>query len=443
MNPDELKNELKKQLDELQISLKHASEAQMKPLADQIKALEEKLQKAEEASKGIDYKAISKGLEDLKKEVSDILAAMKIREEAEKENQKLLNETATKVKSIKDFADGLPGKKKTLSSAIYDVLKEEDNAKDFDMFVSNHREMKKRITMDIKAVGDMSISGNYSGGSRMLQVADPNFHAGPTRRVHIRDIVPGGTIGKGTEFVFMRENGVGEGAPSPVAEGWTKAQMDMDLIESSVKIETIAGWMRVTRKAMDNIPGFVSWLQMRLPQRLLNIEDAQLLQGNGTTPNIKGIMTAGNYTAATTSSQLLVEQLIDGLSQLEDTNERYADGILLRPREYYRFFKTKAGGSKEYDLPKNVAFANGTLYISGVPVYQSTAVPAGKYIIGDFSEGCQLLVQDNMRLEFFEQDGTNARENKITVRIEETVAFPVYGSDYFIVGDVGVNSITS
>jgi HK97 family phage major capsid protein len=289
----------------------------------------------------------------------------------------------------------------------------------------------------------MTITANYSGGTRGLQVLASGMVAGPVRRVHIRDIVPGGTIGQGTEFVFMKENGTGEGAPSPVAEGWTKAQIDMDLIEASVKIETIAGWLRVTRKAMNNIPGFLSWLQMRLPQRLLNVEDTQLLQGSGSTPSIKGIMTAGNYTAATSTNQLLVEQLIDGLSQLEDTNERYADGILLRPREYYRFFKTKAGGSKEYDLPKNVVFANGTLFISGVPVYQSTAVPAGKYIIGDFSEGCQLLTQEGMRIEFFEQDGTNVRENKITVRIEETVAFPVYGSDFFIVGDVGVNSVTS
>jgi hypothetical protein len=39
-----------------------------------------------------------------------------------------------------------------------------------------------------------------------------------------------------------------------------------------------------------------------------------------------------------------------------------------------------------------------------------------------------------MRIEIFEQDGTNVRENKITVRIEETVALPVYGSNYFIGG---------
>ena len=37
-------------------------------------------------------------------------------------------------------------------------------------------------------------------------------------------------------------------------------------------------------------------------------------------------------------------------------------------------------------------------------------------------------------IEFFEQDGTNVRENKVTVRIEGNFALPVYSSTYFIKG---------
>lgn len=33
--------------------------------------------------------------------------------------------------------------------------------------------------------------------------------------------------------------------------------------------ETIAGWMRVTRKSITNIPVFCSWLQKRLPEILM------------------------------------------------------------------------------------------------------------------------------------------------------------------------------
>ena len=81
-----------------------------------------------------------------------------------------------------------------------------------------------------------------------------------------------------------------------------------------------------------------------------------------------------------------------------------------------------------------MVISNGQLYISGVPVFATTALTAGDYIVGNFSQGAQFLTQEALRLEFFEQDGTNVRENKTTVRIEEVVALPVYGSDFFIKG---------
>jgi hypothetical protein len=62
-------------------------------------------------------------------------------------------------------------------------------------------------------------------------------------------------------------------------------------------------------------------------------------------------------------------------------------------------------------------------------------------VVGSLS-GANFLTQENMRIEFFEQDGTNVRDNKVTIRIEESVALPVYGSTYFVKGSSEVgNSI--
>jgi len=287
--------------------------------------------------------------------------------------------------------------------------------------------------IDTKAVGDVT-TGNVTGGSRYGAQFAPQIINGPTRRRHIRSLLNVIQAGPGNTYTFMKENGTGEGAIAPVAEGATKPQIDLDLIEATVNFETIAGWLRVTRKAMNNIPGFIGYLQNRLPERLLRVEDAQILYGDGNTPNIKGIGTAGNFTAYSGGGGDLEEELISALSQLEDTNERYATGILVRPAAYYNFFKNKAGGSGEYDLPRNFVYIGDQLYISGVPVLPSTAVTAGDFFVGDWTDGADLMIQENMRIEFFEQDGTNVRENKVTVRIEETIALPVYGADYFIKG---------
>jgi hypothetical protein len=55
-------------------------------------------------------------------------------------------------------------------------------------------------------------------------------------------------------------------------------------------------------------------------------------------------------------------------------------------------------------------------------------------MVGDLN-GANFLTQENMRIEFFEQDGDNVQKNKVTIRIEESVALPVYGANYFVKGN--------
>lgn len=435
MNPEELKQ----QLAELKTQLETAADAKAKAaIAAEIKAIEQKLADAVKDVPALraELETTKTALTTAQTEITELKATLVTKDEADKANQEAIDGLLSDVKALKTSK---PRKEDapTLGEAIATAFNDGDNYKNIEMMATNHKDRLKKFSMDLKLVGDVSISANYTGGSRGLQTLAPGIVQTPPRKVHIRQLVPNGTIGAGTEFVFMKENGEGEGSIAPTAETATKPQFDVDLVEASVKIETIAGWMRVTRRAMNNIPGFLSFLNNRLPEKLLRVEDTQLLNGDGVSPNIKGIMRTGNFTAATSTSSFLGEQLIDGLAQLEDTLDRSATGILLRPVDYYSFFKHKATTSGEYDLPKNFTFDGGVLRISGVPVFMSTGMIADQYIIGDWQMGAQLLIQEGMRIEFFEQDGTNVRENKITVRIEETIAFPVYGDSFFIVGSAG------
>jgi hypothetical protein len=291
----------------------------------------------------------------------------------------------------------------------------------------------KSVELELKAVGDFT-TANVTGGARYGQVFAPQIMGITERKMHMDQIIPGGTIGAGNSFTFMREVGNGEGAILPVAEGALKPQFDLDLEEATVQIETIAGWIRVTRKAMANIPGFISYLQRKLPELFRKVLDNQILYGTGVTPQIKGMLAAGNFTASNVAiATPLIEKIILDVARLEDTFERNADAILLRPAAYYGFFLNKAVGSGEYDLPQGVNIVNGRLSFLGIPAYPTTALTGTDYVVMD-SEGVQLLTQESMRIEFFEQDGTNVRENKVTVRIEGNYALPVYGSTYIIRG---------
>jgi uncharacterized protein YutD len=394
---------------------------EVKAVADEIKNFKTKQEAAVE-----EVKTLATGTKVVVDELDKVAKA----------NQPLIDQMSI---DIKDLKAGM-GEKKEAKTDVREAIKVaiEKNIDDI-------TKVKKgdHLSLELKAVGDI-VTANVTGSTIWGAQSRPGIIEAPKRKVHMREVMSNGAVGAGTDYYFMKQNGNGEGAFAFTAETATKPQTDEDLIEASVKIETLAGWERISRKVMNNVPGFVSFLQSRMIEKLLKAEDAGILYGTGTTPEIKGILVAGNFTASTnlTPASAFVEKIINDIAVLEDTYERNATKILMRPQQYYGFFKNKASGSGEYDLPLNVAIINGQLFISGVPCYATTALAINTadtpdttdYVVGDFEMGAQLLTQESMRLEFFYEDSTNVRENKVTVRLEETVALPVFGADYFIKG---------
>lgn len=294
----------------------------------------------------------------------------------------------------------------------------------------------KDISFQMKAVGNMTLNSATTFPTANVSITDlrPGIIEQPKRRLHIRQLLSGGSM-SGSHYNFVKEIS-GEGAIAPVAEGGLKPRLDLRLQEMSTPAQTIAGIVKISRKMLNDVPGMITFLQSRLPEKLLRVEDNQLINGDGVTPNLSGITDAGNYTAADSDSTIWVEQLVDGITQAEEL-DRDVNGILVRPSDYARLLLNRAaGGAGTYDLPRElVTYTNGQLYVNGVPVFKSTAANPGQFIIGDWVMGANLIINEPPIIQFFEQDEDNVQKNMITVRIEETIAFPIYGNDYFIVGE--------
>ena len=353
-----------------------------------------------------------------------------------------------RVKGMRSQTAKTPVERKSFSTAVSEMF--EEKADDIAKFTRGETtklalEIKSSENpLQTKAVADVS-TANVTGGSVWGAVYKPGIITNPNQIGHMRNFLNVVPAGPGTDYYFMKENGNGEGAPAPTAEKQAaaatnvgtglKPSFDVDLVESSVKFETIAGLMIVSKKAMNNIPNFMNYINLRVPEKLLDVEDAQILYGDGTSPNLSGLLHSGNYTASTSAATKLCEAIIDDLALLEDTNKRLAIGIWVRPVDYWGIFKETATGSGEYDLPKNVTFTGGQLFIGGVPVFKTTALTSGDYFI-EAAMGTDLLVQENIRLEFFNQHASLAATNQILVRVEETVALPIYGASYRVLGAV-------
>jgi HK97 family phage major capsid protein len=348
-----------------------------------------------------------------------------------------LEELKSQVAVVKDAADKLEAKnnRKTMNENQvkgFNASLAEAIEKNADLIgkVAAGETKSTRFILDTKTVGNMTEAANLTGDIQRQYA--PQVYALPSRKVHVRSLLPVGTISTGL-FTFPQETG-GEGNPAPQVQGASKAQVDFDITMADAPAQYIAGFTRISRQMLDDVPAMTSFLQARLLEKYLVAEDAQLLSGDGTAPNLKGILEVASSYAG--SSTVNVAQLIESAAQIEAANYS-ANGILINPTDWATILLTQNTDSP-YSLPgATVVSPDGSLSIAGIPVFKSTAIDAGTFLVGDWSMGAQIMQNQGIGVQFSEMDADNFTKNLITVRVEARIAFPIYYSGAFVTGTFG------
>jgi len=391
---------------------------------------------------------LEKGLADIKGKVDAVKDELKgelktqILEEIKSLDAKfeeIKNASLSKVdaEKMQEHLDKLDVKLQTVGNAgrvetksFNDVLEEtiKENEKALREFANSKN---KSITLNMKAAGDMSYASNFANNSNVplttqyqsgiLPLADKPFY--------LRDILSQGTTNAST--IWYPKHVGGEGSPAVWTSG-TKAQFDFDFDAANVPVQWIAGFVRVPRQMLDDVSGLISFLRANMLKKLYQAETEEILNGNGTGAHLLGLMTqAQEYNGTYTND---VEELIDASYGQVADNGHNASHIVMPSRDAVKIGLNKASGSGEYDLPAgSVGFVNGKLNIGGLTVIgvQSSIMASGKYLVGDFS-AAQLFTRLAPEIRIFEEDGTNARENMVTIRIEERVALATYYPNAFV-----------
>lgn len=245
---------------------------------------------------------------------------------------------------------------------------------------------------------------------------------------HLRDIIPIGSTSKDT-IKYPKEGAKTGTGPASWGRGATieatdpKPAFEPNFSVYSTAVEWIAGTMRLPVEMLADLPFLTSYLQNFARLELLEAEDDQLLNGNGVSPELDGIIP--NASAYDGSKTILIEQIVDAnLRQLGVLNTSATD-VLLNPAEIVDLILNKASGSGEYDNPNGViGFVNGQLQIAGLAVRKTNRITAGEFLLGNFSHA-QIFQRLAPQLRFFEQDQDNVMKNLVTVRIEERLALAI------------------
>ena len=277
---------------------------------------------------------------------------------------------------------------------------------------------------EIKA-GDMTVANNFTGEVIPAQYV-PGIKYDPTRPVHVRQLLAQGSTS--SEVVrYVRESAYDNGAAA-TAQGSTFTESDFDLTAYDANVQKIGTYFRISEEMLADTPQLTSYLAARAPEKLLTVEDAQLLYGNGTAPNISGISTSGStaFAAGAFADAITAANQFDvltvAINQLALVNYR-PDYIMLNPTDFNKILLLKAT-TNEY--LQEQAYMGLQPQFLGIPVVINTAVTAGTYLVGNFAMATQLWVRENLSLEFFREDGTNVRDGFVTVRLVERIALTNY-----------------
>ena len=204
-----------------------------------------------------------------------------------------------------------------------------------------------------------------------------------------------------------------------------KGKFEFEVVTETVK--TLAEWMPVTNRALSDASQIRTLIDNKLRDDLAEVEDAQLLTGNGTGENLRGLMNVSGVLTQNSASTVLtgndgmkmIEQLKKAKTLIRTTGRASATAVVMSPADYEEVWLAR--------VDKNPAVDGSSAagdQIAGLTVVENELMADGTALVGDFSravifdrEGVSLSVT-NSHADFFIR-------NLVAVLAEKRLGFGV------------------
>lgn len=223
---------------------------------------------------------------------------------------------------------------------------------------------------------------------------------------------------------FTRENAFTNSA-AEAAEGASKAESALTWTLVNMPISTVAHWIKISRQLAADNAQLAAYVNTRMRYGVNLKVETQLVAGDGTAPNISGILDSGNFTAHGYANAALgstLKKLVLIRKVLADSWAAGfpADGIILNPADWATIeieLMTTAAGQTLYSVSEG-----GQPRLFGVPVIQSVGMTADNFAAGAFGQGYMVHNREGVVVEMSDSDSDNFTKNLITIRAERRLA---------------------
>lgn len=363
---------------------------------------------------------IKKAVEDGIKAIESKMAAQAL--EAEKQvkalgdvNAQLKSDLEKSVAEHKTMGDRLlaleqQGVKRDADPELRTLGQQFVNTDQFKAFNAENQNMRARVEVKNTIISD---------GNAVMAQQKPGVVPGAAVPLTVYGSLPHAPA-TGNSIEGIRESSFTNSA-AEVSEGALKPESDLVFAPFDFPVRTIAHWLKVSKNLLTDSAAVAAYIDNRLSYGVLERADRQILVGNGTSPNLSGILDSGNYTVFTPTSD---DSLIDAIGRAKW--QLWAAGwipnaVYVNPADWGVVELSKGSdGHYLYGIPGLTAGRSPF----DVQVIPSPFVPAGQFAIGAFNRAVTVWDRQGVVVEagYADDDFT---KNLVTLRAEMRLALEI------------------
>lgn len=240
-----------------------------------------------------------------------------------------------------------------------------------------------------------------------------------TRPIQILDLIPTRPIGQASDS-YMEET-TRTHAAAEKAEGATYAESTFVWTARTNPVQKITDSIPVTDEQLEDAPEIAGILNQRLVFGLRQRLDQQVIVGNGTPPNLKGVLNVSGIQTQAKGADPVFDAVFKTMTLVRVTGRANPSALIIHPTDWQgvRLTRTAAG---EY-IMGNPALAGATT-LFGLNVAISDVLTAGTALVGDFTNFSYIGERRGVDVQVG-YSGTQFVEGKKTIRADLRAVFTV------------------
>lgn len=246
------------------------------------------------------------------------------------------------------------------------------------------------------------------------------------RRPMVADLIPQAQTDQAA-VVYMEETTFTNNT-APVAEGGAYAENALAYTERSETIRKIAAFLPVTDEQLEDVSGIQAIINNRLTLMLALAEENQLLNGNGTAPNLTGFLNKSGVQSQAKGTDTTLDAVYKAMNLVRVNAFAEPTAVVMHPSDFeeIRLAKT-TDGIYIWGSPSEA----GPARIWGAPLVLTTAISAGTALLGDFQLYAGIWRKRGATIKVSDSHSDYFTSGKQAIRIDERMTLTIYRPSAF------------